>query len=453
MFSTVLVANRGEIALRVVRACKELGIRVAVAHSTADRETAAVRNADAAVCIGPGPTKLSYLNIPAMIEAARVVGADAIHPGYGFLSENPDFSEVCAAENITFVGPSAPIMATLGDKAACRSLMAEAGLPLLPGSLEPVASPQEAQAVAAEAGWPVVLKAVAGGGGRGIRVVERPADLIAAYEQTRQTALSLFGDSRVYIERYLSAPRHVEVQILADHHGTVVALGERDCSVQRRHQKLVEEAPAPGLCQELTEELVQHAVRGAKAAGYVGAGTFEFLVDDQQRGHFMEVNCRIQVEHPVTEMVTGIDIIAEQLSVASGNPLSDSALTARPNGCAIECRINAEDPARDFTPAPGRLESVAMPAGPFVRVDTHVDAGAQIPPFYDSMLAKVLAWGPNRRTAISRMRRALTEVDVEGRGVETTTQFLNTVMAHPEFAEARHDIGTADRVMQSWESD
>lgn len=446
MFTTVLVANRGEIALRVVRACRELDIRVAVAHSTADRDSAAVRYADAAVCIGPGPAKLSYMNIAAVIEAARAVGADAIHPGYGFLSENPDFAEICEAAGITFVGPPAPVIATLGDKAACRSLMAGAGLPLLPGSTEPVASLEAARAIAADTGWPLVIKAVAGGGGRGIRVVERAGDLAAAYDETRRTARSVFGDSRVYIERYLTAPRHVEVQILADRHGAVAALGERDCSVQRRHQKLVEESPAPGIPPEVSNELCDYAVRGAKAAGYTGAGTFEFLIDDQHRGWFMEVNCRVQVEHPVTEMVTGVDIIAEQLAVAAGRPLSTAATTARSSGCAIECRINAEDPLRDFTPTPGHLDVATMPAGAGVRVDTHVGPGTTIPPFYDSMLAKVLAWGPDRATAIARMRRALAEVDVRGRGVATTAVFLDRVLAHPEFVGARHDTGLIERM-------
>ncbi|WP_181724554.1 acetyl-CoA carboxylase biotin carboxylase subunit [Nocardia gipuzkoensis] len=445
----VLVANRGEIAVRVIRTCAELGIATVAVYSAADADSAAVRLADQAFRIGPGPAKRSYSYIPAVIEAARATGADAIHPGYGFLSEDPDFAEVCEAEGFLFVGTPAAIMADLGDKSTARSLMAAAGLPLLPGSRDPLDTVDEAHALADDIGYPVIIKAVAGGGGRGMRVVRDSADFSAAWQETRANATAVFGDGRLYVERYLDSARHIEVQILADRHGTVRHLGARDCSLQRRHQKLVEESPAPGLSEELVARIGAAAVRGAEAVGYVGAGTFEFLLDQQGQFYFMEVNCRLQVEHPVTEMVTGIDLVAEQLRIASGLPLVLPADVATPRGVSIECRINAEDPQREFAPAPGTLTECALPGGPFVRIDTHVAPGYAIPPHYDSLLAKIIVWAPDRSTAIARMRRALAETRIRGRGIATTTEFLHDILDHPRFRAADHDtalIGTLTTV-------
>ncbi|WP_282784077.1 MULTISPECIES: acetyl-CoA carboxylase biotin carboxylase subunit [unclassified Nocardia] len=440
---TVLVANRGEIAVRVIRTCAELGIATVAVYSEADRDAAAVRLADRAVRIGPGPAKRSYLHIPAIIEAARATGADAIHPGYGFLSENPDFAEVCEAEGFVFIGAPADVMARLGDKSTARSLMSAAGLPLLPGSHDPIDGVEAAQALADDIGYPVIIKAVAGGGGRGMRVVRHAAEFAVAWQETRAGAAAVFGDGRLYVERYLESARHVEVQILADTHGTVVHLGLRDCSLQRRHQKLVEESPAPGLSAELAERIGAAAVRGARSVGYVGAGTFEFLLAPDGEFYFMEVNCRLQVEHPVTEMVTGVDLVAEQLRVAAGERLTAAAV--RPHGVAIECRINAEDPEREFAPAPGTLGECLLPGGPFVRVDTHIRTGYAVPPHYDSLLAKFIVWAPDRPAAIARMRRALAETVLRGPGIATTTEFLHDILDHPRFRAATHDtalIGT-----------
>ncbi|MTE14574.1 acetyl-CoA carboxylase biotin carboxylase subunit [Nocardia aurantiaca] len=434
----LLVANRGEIAVRIIRTCAELGIDTVAVHSAADRDSPAVRMAGESIQIGPSPAKRSYLYIPAVIEAARATGADAIHPGYGFLSENPDFAEVCEAEGFVFVGAPAAVMARLGDKSTARALMAEAGLPLLPGSRDPVETVDEARDLAGDIGYPVILKAVAGGGGRGMRVVRDPSEFAAAWQQTRAGATAVFGDGRLYIERYLEPARHVEAQILADTHGCVVHVGLRDCSLQRRHQKLVEEAPAPGLPAELAERIGAAAVRGARAAGYVGAGTVEFLLDADGNFYFMEVNCRLQVEHPVTEMITGIDLVAEQLRIAAGERLTVPP-GGLPRGVAIECRVNAEDPGREFAPAPGTLTECVLPGGQFTRVDTHISAGYSIPPNYDSLLAKVIVWGPDRATAIARMRRALAETRIRGAGVATTAEFLHDVLDHPRFRAATHD--------------
>ncbi|MFI1914024.1 acetyl/propionyl/methylcrotonyl-CoA carboxylase subunit alpha [Nocardia sp. NPDC020380] len=434
----ILVANRGEIAVRILRTCAELGIATVAVHSAADRDSLAVRMADESVQIGPGPAKRSYLYIPAIIEAARATGADAIHPGYGFLSENPDFAEVCEAEGLIFIGAPAEVMARLGDKSTARALMTEAGLPLLPGSLDPVESVDEARDLAGDIGYPVILKAVAGGGGRGMRVVRDPADFATAWQQTRANATAVFGDGRLYIERCLEPARHVEAQILADTHGTVIHLGLRDCSLQRRHQKLVEEAPAPGLSTDLSERIGAAAVLGAKAAGYVGAGTVEFLLDEDGNFYFMEVNCRLQVEHPVTEMVTGTDLVAEQIRIASGHPLTLPP-GGNPTGVSIECRLNAEDPDRDFAPAPGTLTECVLPGGQFVRTDTHIHPGYSIPPHYDSLLAKVIVWAPDRPTAIARMRRALAETSLQGPGIATTTDYLHDILDHPHFRTATHN--------------
>ncbi|MGA4545345.1 acetyl-CoA carboxylase biotin carboxylase subunit [Uniformispora flossi] len=447
MFTTVLIANRGEIAVRVARACKEMDMRVVAVHSTDDRDSAVLRLADEVVQIGPAAARRSYLNIPAVVEAALRTGADAVHPGYGFLSENPDLAEACAAHGITFVGPPPEVIARLGDKTAARALMAEAGLPLLPGSLHALDTAEEAQAVVDAIGCPVIVKAAAGGGGRGMTVVTRPEDFVRAYHETRARAQTLFGDGRVYVERYLESARHVEVQVLCDTHGNAIHLGERDCSVQRRHQKLIEESPAPGLPDGLAARMGEAAVRGARAAGYVGAGTFEFLVAPDGTFVFMEVNCRIQVEHPVTEMVTGVDLVREQFLVAAGRPLTLRQEDVVCSGAAIECRINAEDAARGFAPAPGVLDEFVPPGGPFVRVDTHGYTGYRIPASYDSLLAKLVVWAPDRGQAVARMRRALDEFRIAGPGVRTTSGFLRTVIEHPLFLRAKHDTSLVSHVL------
>jgi acetyl-CoA carboxylase biotin carboxylase subunit len=447
VFGTVLIANRGEIAVRVLRACRELGIRTVAVHSTEDRDSAVVRMADRSVQIGPAPARQSYLNTAAIIEAARQTGAEAVHPGYGFLSENPDFAEVCEASGLTFIGPSAEVIATLGDKTAARAAMAAAGLPLLPGSIEPLGDAEGAARLADEIGYPVIIKAAAGGGGRGMTIVEDPSEFSRAYQQTRGTAQTLFGDGRVYVERYLASARHVEIQILCDSYGNAIHLGERDCSVQRRPQKLVEETPAPGLPAELTARMGDVAVRGALATGYLGAGTFEFIVDTENNFYFMEVNCRIQVEHPVTEAVTGVDLITEQIRIAAGERLTLTQDDVTPRGVAIECRVNVEDPTRNFVPTPGVLDQFVPPGGPFVRVDTHGYAGYRVPAAYDSLLAKVIAWAPDRTQAIARMRRALGEFTIEGPGIRTTCQFLDRVLRDPLFAEAKHDTSLVAKIL------
>ncbi len=447
MFTRVLVANRGEIALRVVRACREAGIESVVVHSTGDRDGAAVRLADHAVQIGPSPARKSYLNAAAVLQAAINTGADAIHPGYGFLSENADFAEACADAEIAFIGPPPSTMAQLGSKLLARSLMAEAGLPLLPGSLEELRSASSAVDLATQIGFPVIAKASAGGGGLGMRVIEGPDGCADAFLQTQATAAMLFGDRRVYLEKYLEPARHVEIQVLCDAHGNAVHLGARDCSVQRRHQKLVEESPPPGLTGELLDQMGRAACAGALRAGYQGAGTFEFLLDPDGGFYFMEVNCRIQVEHPVTEMVTGVDLVHEQLRIAAGEPLSLTQADIRPRGAAIECRVNAEDPERDFAPTPGTIRDFVPPGGPFVRVDTHVRPGCVVPPDYDSLLAKVVVWAPDRAGAVARMRRALHELEIAGDNVRTTREFLLEVLGDARFVTAAHDTGLVEEML------
>jgi acetyl-CoA carboxylase biotin carboxylase subunit len=441
MFESVLIANRGEIAVRVLRACRELGVRVIAVYSAEDRDSAVVRAADASVQIGPAPARYSYLNMAALMEAARKTGAQAIHPGYGFLSEDADFAEVCAAEGVTFIGPPPSVMRQLGDKMAARAVMREAGIPLLPGNFEPLRTVQEAQAVADGIGFPVIIKASAGGGGRGMRVVTDRGEFAAAYVQARGTAQSLFGDGRVYVERYLAGARHIEVQVLADSHGTTVHLGERDCSVQRRHQKMIEESPAPNLPEPLAARIRAAAVAGARRAGYQGAGTFEFLVSQDGGFYFLEVNCRIQVEHPVTEMVTGVDLVREQIRVAAGQPLGYGQEDVAPRGVSLECRVTTEDPQRGFLPAPGVLTEFVLPGGPFVRVDTHASPGYRVSAAYDSLLAKLIVWAPDREQALNRMRRALAEFTIAGHGVVTTVGLLSQILEEPSFRSGRHSTG------------
>jgi acetyl-CoA carboxylase biotin carboxylase subunit len=446
VFEKILIANRGEIALRVARTCRELGIPTVAVCSTPDRGSAVTRLADETVLIGPGAAGQSYLNAAAVLQAAEQSGADAIHPGYGFLSENPDFADACAALGITLIGPPAEVMAALGDKSSARAIMAKAGLPLLPGSVDPL-DVDEARELAVEIGFPVIIKAVAGGGGRGMSVVRDPDAFAEEFRRTQANAQMLFADGRVYVEKYLEHARHVEVQVLADTHGRALHLGARDCTVQRRHQKLIEETPAPGLSAELAERIGASAVDGAVVAGYVGAGTWEFLLAPDGSYYFMEVNCRIQVEHPVTEMVTGVDLVREQIAIAAGHPLGPDAADVVPRGVSIECRVNAEDPAAGFAPAPGRLDRFEPPGGPFVRVDTHACPGYVVPPHYDSMISKVIVWAPNREAAIARMQRALGEFVIEGERVRTTVGFLQTVLADPRFMAAQHSTRLVDELL------
>jgi acetyl-CoA carboxylase biotin carboxylase subunit len=442
MFRKVLIANRGEIALRVIRACKELGIRTVAVYSEADRESLHVRFADEDVCIGPPPARESYLNIPRIIAAAEITGADAIHPGYGFLAENAEFSEICQRSEITFIGPTPQQIRLMGDKAAARRTMREVGVPIVPGT-DVLSEPEEALAAAREIGFPVLIKAAAGGGGKGMRVAKDEDDFLRQFSMARNEASAAFGDESVYIEKYLARPRHIEFQILGDQHGRVVHLGERDCSVQRRHQKLVEESPSPALTPELRAEMGEAAVRGAKAIDYVGAGTIEMLLNEDGSYYFMEMNTRIQVEHPVTEMVTGYDLVKEQIRTAAGLPLS-VADPVELRGHCIECRINAEDPERNFAPSPGVVNTYHPPGGPGVRLDTHVYAGYRVPPFYDSLLAKLIVHGSTREEALARMRNALSTFVLEG--VHTTIPFLGQLMDHPDFVAGDIDTKFLERM-------
>ncbi len=431
MFKKILVANRGEIAVRVIRACRELGIGSVAVYSEADADSLPVRLADEAVCVGPSPSPDSYLNVPRIISAAEVTGADAIHPGYGFLSENPDFAEVCESCGITFIGPTSAQIRAMGDKANAREAMSAAGVPVVPGTDGPVEAAETAVGEAERIGYPVIIKAVAGGGGKGMRVARDPGELAEQFRMARAEAQAAFGNGAVYIERYLARPRHVEIQILGDRHGGLIHLGERDCSVQRRHQKLIEEPPSPAVTPELRARFGEAALAGARAIGYVGAGTMEFLLDETGHFYFMEMNTRLQVEHPVTEWVTGLDLVAEQIRAAAGEPLSVTQEQVRLRGHAIECRINAEDPDHNFRPSPGLVEFLHFPGGPGVRVDSHLYQGYRIPTQYDSMIGKVIVWAENRAEAIARMRGALTELVVDG--LKTTVPFHLRVLDHPAF--------------------
>ncbi len=447
MFEKILIANRGEIAVRIARTCRELGVRTVAVYSTADADSRHVLLCDESVCIGPPPGGRSYRNAAAIVEAACQTGADAVHPGYGFLSEDPDFAEICGQAGLTFIGPSPDALQVLGDKATARAWMERAGVALLSGTAAVPASAAEAKDLADQLGYPVIIKASAGGGGRGMTAVGNPADFLRCHAETSAAALALFGDDRVYVERYLPGARHVEVQFLCDQSGAGIHLGTRDCSVQRRHQKLVEEAPAPGLSRQTVREMSESALRGALAAGYVGVGTAEFLVDADERHYFLEVNGRIQVEHPVTEMVSRIDLVQEQLLVASGSRIRYKQEDVRLEGHAIECRVNAEDPYRMFAPTPGVLDRFLPPGGPFTRVDSHGRPGYRVGPDYDSLLAKVIVWAPDRDQAISRMERALAEFDIGGDGIRTTIPFLLTVLANSDFRKVRHSTDLAGRLL------
>ncbi len=430
MFRKILIANRGEIALRVIRACREMGIHSVIAHSEADRDSLPVRMADEHICIGPGASGKSYLNIPNIISAAMITGADAIHPGYGFLSENTAFAEICADAGLTFIGPTAPVMALMGDKVAARETMKELGLPMLPGT-PTIRTLDDGLEAAREIGFPLMLKAAAGGGGRGIRLIKRQDEFERVFTTAQNEVREAFRDDGLYIERYLERARHIEIQVLVDNFGHGVYLGERNCSCQRRHQKVLEESPSPHLPSELRHEIGTKAIRAVEQIGYRNAGTLEFLLDEQNRYYFMEMNTRLQVEHPVTEMVTSTDLVKEQIRIAAGLPLQLEQDTLQFRGHAIECRITAEDSDNDFRPQTGVVEQYLPPGGPGVRVDSHLYAGYSIPPYYDSLLSKLIVWADTREAAIARMQRALEEYIIEG--VTTTIPFHQRLLRHEGF--------------------
>ncbi|OQA83700.1 MAG: Biotin carboxylase [Lentisphaerae bacterium ADurb.Bin242] len=446
MFNKILIANRGEIALRIIRACKEMGIKTVIAYSQADEDSLPVRLADQAVCIGAPPSTSSYLLIERIISVGEICDVDAIHPGYGFLSENAHFAEVCKSCNITFIGPGAEQMRAMGDKANARATMRKAGVPVTPGSTGLINSEDEALKVAHTLKYPVIIKASAGGGGRGMRIAHNDASLLQGFHAAKTEAERAFGNGEVYIEKYIENPRHIEIQILGDSFGNVLHLGERDCSLQRRHQKLIEESPSPALSPSLRKKMGDAAVKAARAVKYVSAGTIEFLLGSNEQFYFMEMNTRVQVEHPVTEMITGVDIIKEQIRIAAGEKLSFQQKNINFNGHAIECRINAENPYNGFSPCPGRITFYNPPGGPGVRIDSHVYNGYRIPPHYDSMIGKLIVHGDTREEAIARCRRALSEFMIEG--ISTTIPFDQFLLDTREFIEGRYDTGFIERVIK-----
>ena len=435
MVEKVLIANRGEIALRIIRSCRELDIATVAVYSTVDKKALHVQLADEAVCVGDSLSNKSYLNIPNILAAATSRGVDAIHPGYGFLAENDKFAEMCNDHGITFIGPSPNAIRSMGDKSTAKETMDRVGVPTVPGSKGLLSSVEEAYEMAQEIGYPVIIKATAGGGGRGMRLVENKANLEKMFKAAQGEAEAAFGNDGLYMEKFIKKPRHVEIQILADRSGNVVHLGERDCSVQRRHQKLLEESPSPAITHSLRKKMGNAAIAAAKSISYEGAGTVEFLVDDDNNFYFMEMNTRIQVEHPVTEMVTGVDLIAEQIKIAGGDNLEFTQDDIQLNGHAIECRINAEDPSHNFRPSPGKITGWLPPGGPGVRVDSHVYTGYEIPPFYDSLIGKLIVWGKDRNTAIKRMNRALNECAVTG--IPTTINFHLSLLNKRKFMEGK----------------
>ena len=435
MVEKVLIANRGEIALRIVRSCRELGIATVAVFSTVDKKALHVQLADEAVCVGDSLSNKSYLNIPNILAAATSRGVDAIHPGYGFLAENDKFAEMCNDHGIVFIGPSPKAIRSMGDKSTAKETMDRVGVPTVPGSKGLLSNVEEAYKLAEKIGYPVIIKATAGGGGRGMRLVENKPNLEKMFKAAQGEAEAAFGNDGLYMEKFIKKPRHVEIQILADRSGNVVHLGERDCSVQRRHQKLLEESPSPAINADLRRKMGNAAISAAKSISYEGAGTVEFLVDDKDNFYFMEMNTRIQVEHPVTEMVTGVDLIAEQIKIAGGENLDFNQDDIQLNGHAIECRINAEDPSHNFRPSPGKITGWLPPGGPGVRVDSHVYTGYEIPPFYDSLIGKLIVWGKDRNTAIKRMNRALNECAVTG--IPTTINFHLTLLNKKKFKEGK----------------
>jgi acetyl-CoA carboxylase biotin carboxylase subunit len=444
MFKKILIANRGEIALRVIHACRELGVKTVAVYSEADENSLHVRFADEDVCIGPARSADSYLNVPAIISAAEITGADAIHPGYGFLAESAYLAEVCQACHIRFIGPDPSVIKLLGDKARARKAMKKAGLPMLPGSDGPVENEERALKVARDIGYPVIIKAVAGGGGRGMRVVRNPDELPQLLRMAMREAEAAFGNGDVYIEKYLDNPRHIEFQIIGDHHGNLVHLGERECSIQRRHQKLLEESPSPVLSEKARKRMGSLVVDAAKAVQYTNAGTFEFLMDGDGRFYYMETNTRLQVEHPVTEMVTGVDIVKEQIRIASGERLSFRQSDVTFTGHSIECRINAEDPVT-FAPSPGLIHAWSVPGGPGVRIDTFAHSECTVSPYYDSMIAKVIVHGRDRQEAIARMRRTLEMTVIEG--IQTSVPLHLQILNDPDFQAGKLGTGFMDRFM------
>ncbi len=437
MFGKILIANRGEIAVRVIRACREMGIRSVAVYSEADRDSLHTLLADEAICIGPGPSDKSYLNMEQILAAAVAMKAEAIHPGFGFLSENAKFAQLCETCNITFIGPSAEIIHRMGNKSEARKTMIEAGVPVVPGGKEPVHRVDEARGMAETIGYPVMIKASSGGGGKGMRISYGPEDFDGNFLNAQMESIKGFSDDTMYLERYVERPRHIEFQILGDKYGHVVHLGERDCSIQRRHQKVLEEAPSIAISPELRRQMGEVAVRAAKAVGYENAGTIEFLLDRDKRFYFMEMNTRIQVEHPVTEMVTGLDLIKEQIRIAAGEPLGFSQEDVRLSGHAIECRINAENPARNFMPCPGRITNVHVPGGNGVRVDSHIYSDYVISPNYDSMLLKLIVHGSDRESAVAKMRSALGELVIEG--IETNLDFQYEILSHEAYQRGDTD--------------
>ena len=443
MLSKVLIANRGEIAVRIIRACRELGVQTVAVFSEADRGALHAQIADEAICIGPAATKDSYLNMKAIVAACEITGADAVHPGFGFLSENAVFANTCKRCGVTFIGPNAESMELMGDKARAKDTMKKAGVPVIPGSDGVVKTLEEAYKIADEIGYPVMVKASAGGGGRGIRLVKEKSELENAMTSAKQEALQFFGNDDVYLEKVVVNPRHIEVQILADQYGNVVHLGERDCSLQRRNQKVLEEAPSPFMTEELRARMGEAAVKAAKACGYWNAGTIEFLVDENRNFYFMEMNTRIQVEHPITELVTGIDLVKQQILIAGGEKLPMKQEDIHLTGHAIECRINAENPKYNFRPSPGRITALHMPGGPGVRIDSAVYQGYEITPYYDNMIAKLIAYAPDRQQAIQKMKWALAEFLVEG--VDTNIDFQLALIRDPDFEAAHYDNGFLNR--------
>ena len=437
MFTKILVANRGEIAVRIIRACREMGIKTVAVYSEADRDSLHTLLADEAICIGPAPSDKSYLNMERIISATVAMKAEAVHPGFGFLSENARFAELCEKCSITFIGPSADLINKMGNKSEARKTMMEAGVPVVPGSKEPVYKVEEAKAMAEEIGYPVMIKASSGGGGKGMRISYGPDDFEANFLNAQMESVKGFSDDTMYLERYIEKPRHIEFQIMADKQGHVVHLGERDCSIQRRHQKVLEESPSIAISQELRKKMGEMAVRAARAVGYENAGTIEFLLDKNKNFYFMEMNTRIQVEHPVTEMVTGMDLIKEQIRIAAGEPLSVTQDEVRIQGHAIECRINAENPAKHFMPCPGLITNVHTPGGNGVRVDSHIYCDYRVPPNYDSMLLKLIVHGKDRESAIAKMRSALGELVIEG--IETNLDFQYEILNHEAFGQGDTD--------------
>lgn len=439
MFQKILVANRGEIAVRIIRACREMGIKTVAVYSEVDKDALHTLLADEAICIGPAPSSQSYLNMERILTATVAMKADAIHPGFGFLSENAKFAELCGKCNITFIGPSAEIINKMGNKSEARKTMMEAGIPVVPGTKEPVFTVEKGLEFAKKIGFPVMIKASSGGGGKGMRVSWKEDDFVMNFQNAQQESIKGFSDDTMYIEKYIEQPKHVEIQIMADKFGNVIHLGERDCSIQRRHQKVLEESPCTAISQELREKMGAVAVRAAKAVGYENAGTIEFLLDKHKNFYFMEMNTRIQVEHPVTEMVSGFDLIKEQILVAEGNPLSVAQDQVKLRGHAIECRINAENPKKNFIPCPGRITNIHVPGGNGVRVDTHIYSDYKVPANYDSMLLKLIVHGKDREEAIAKMRSALGELIIEG--IDTNLDFQYEILNNPAFEEGKTDTG------------